>query len=343
MEPRVGRTLIAGLVLSAVLGADTLRLVTVNVWSGLDYKGSFKMGEYEDRSTRTRRIEIITRQLKELDADVIAINEANKLPGYARRLARELGYDYVYHVGVGGLRAGCIGLPTNLREGDAILAKRARQLKSAGRLKLSGGCVGNFFTLHFSDATQIIGARIVIGSKNVYVFSTHWHASPFMTEHYLSHLDEQLAAGKIDQETYDRRRAEATEGAKWRHDEARRTVAFIDKVAGHDIAVVMGDLNALADAEEIALLKEAGFVDAYEKTGSPPGYTYDDSVNTNITLQQKVEPERKHQWPGRKRIDYIFVRGSDLDITDARVVINQEIDGLFASDHFGVLTEILIR
>ena len=162
----------------AILGAgvvdgEELRVVTINVWAGLDYKGSLKMGEYQDRETRDRRTQILIEQLRELDPDVIALNEANKLPRYARMLARELGYDQTCHVGLGGVRAGPLGLPLNLREGDVILARKLLQLEGGGRKQLSGGPVGNFFTFHFADATQVIGARIQVVGRKVYVFNTH--------------------------------------------------------------------------------------------------------------------------------------------------------------------------
>ena len=37
---------------TTLASAENLRVLTINVWSGLDYKGSLKMGEYQDRQTR---------------------------------------------------------------------------------------------------------------------------------------------------------------------------------------------------------------------------------------------------------------------------------------------------
>ena len=53
---------------------------------------------------------------------------------------------------------------------------------------------------------------------------------------------------------------------------------------------------------------------------------------------------RDHDWPFR-RIDYIFVRcaehgGPSLEITDSRVAFDQPVDGVWASDHFGVLADL---
>ena len=196
--------------------SQDLRVVTINVWAGLDYKGSLKMGEYQDPEVRALRTQILVEQLRRIDADVIAVNEANKLPRYARQLAGDLNCDQVYHVGLGGLRAGPVGLPLNLREGDVILARGSLQLKGVGRKQLSGGPVGNFFTCHFADATQVIGGRIVVADREVYVFNTHWHASPFPTEDYFEKL--------ADRRDYD---AWAADGASTLQERAAQKVREI--------------------------------------------------------------------------------------------------------------------
>lgn len=328
------------LLLPEHLVAERVRVITINVWAGLDYKGSLKMGEYEDAQTRNLRTRILVQQLSELDPDLVAINEANKLPGYARDLSRELGYDYVYHVGLGGLRAGPIGLPVNLREGDVILAKKSRALRHVGRKQLSGGPVGNIFTFHFADATQVIAGRIRVGARDVYVFNTHWHASPFPTLEYLESLKERRDSGLIDEDKYEELVSEAVGGKEWRLAEARKTVAFVDKVAGQNPVILMGDFNALSSSEEFGILREAGFIDAFAKLSDSPGYTWDGTENSNIRLQKGVYPEDFWLEPTRKRIDFIFIRGNDLRVVRCQVVFDRPVEGVYASDHFGVMADI---
>ena len=112
---------------------DYLRILDINVWSGLNYKGILKMGEYETAATREKRYQALCSQIKKLDPDIIGINEANKLPKYAERLAKDIGYAAFYHIGVGGVRLGAIGLPWNLREGDVILTKKYFNPQYLGR------------------------------------------------------------------------------------------------------------------------------------------------------------------------------------------------------------------
>lgn len=337
--------LILSLLVSAVtvVCAENLRVVTINVWAGLDYKGSLKMGEYQDEDTRALRTRNLLEQLKELDPEVIAVNEANKLPRYARSLSRELDYDQIYHVGLGGLRIGPIGLPVNLREGDVVLAKKSLQLRRSGRKQLSGGPVGNFFTFHFADATQIIGGRILVAGREVYVFNTHWHASPFPTEEYFRQLAERRDSGRIDEQRYEELVEESVEGQKWRLDEARKTVAFIDKVAASNPVILMGDFNAVVGSEEIGVLKASGFRDAFAEAGDPPGFTWDGRENSNIQLQKQVFPEDFWLEPTRRRIDYVFFRGPGLEVLASEVVLDRPLQGIHPSDHFGVMAEFEVQ
>jgi endonuclease/exonuclease/phosphatase family metal-dependent hydrolase len=106
--------------------------------------------------------------------------------------------------------------------------------------------------------------------------------------------------------------------------------------------VMVGDFNARPDATEIRFIgglsalggMSTYFADCYEICGDCPGYTFDARVNPFAAPTQ--EPPR--------RIDYVFVRGPDKwrrgSPVAARVVLNEVVDGVAPSDHFGVLAEI---
>lgn len=324
------------------LFAQQLKVVTINVWSGLDYIGSFKMGEYESRETREQRYQILINQLKELDPDIIAINEANKLPRYARRIARDMDCDFIQHPGVAGIHLGPIGMPVNLREGDVILAKKYLHLKSPKHEQLSGGYVGRFFTFHFQDATQVIGGKINVGGQDIYIFNTHSHSSKFANRETLETITEQYLSGEISDDDYLSTVTDAINGKKWRMAEMRKLVEFINKTAGQNPVILAGDFNDLADSEPIAILLQNGFTDTYAAVNSDPGYTWDEFLNRNILThyQDKIPDEKTAR---RDRIDYIFSRGVELNINESKVVMNKIENGLHPSDHFGVMTTFKIN
>ena len=64
-------------------GPVTLRILTINVWSGVDYRGTLRFGEYESRARRELRFRSLVQQIEELSPDVIFVQEANTVARYA--------------------------------------------------------------------------------------------------------------------------------------------------------------------------------------------------------------------------------------------------------------------
>jgi endonuclease/exonuclease/phosphatase family metal-dependent hydrolase len=106
--------------------------------------------------------------------------------------------------------------------------------------------------------------------------------------------------------------------------------------------ILMGDFNAEPDSDEIRYLRgyharfgrSVYFADAFAVAGDgSPGYTY--ARNNHYALRAR-EPNR--------RLDYIFSRGPDRllrgEPLEARVVLDQSTEGVFATDHYGVMAEI---
>ncbi len=347
--------------LSANTNDVILRFLTINVWSGLNYRGYLKMGEYETAQRRELRYRSLLAQIRELQPDVVGLQEANKLPAYARRLAQDTGFCPFYHVGVGGIRLGPVGIPWNLREGDVLLARDELSPRSAGRRQLSGGLVTNWATFHFSDATQILGIKIGTRAGEIFVFVTHWHSSVSDAPRNLRYADSLRSAGLISREEYRQVLQEIEEGVRWRMQEAWKTVEFIRKTAGAAPYVLMGDFNAEPDSREIHFLLQSGMVDAFTRLHPDlPGATWDPENNQNVRLQWQrdwqgktsLRPyERMQKFAARvpRRIDYVFVGPAELldagviEIRDCHVAMQKVVDGYQASDHFGVFAEIAFR
>jgi len=106
--------------------------------------------------------------------------------------------------------------------------------------------------------------------------------------------------------------------------------------------ILMGDFNAEPDSDEIRFLRgrtslggtSVYFSDAFAIAGNgTSGATF---CRANPFAAPAREPDR--------RIDYIFVRGPDEqgrgEPLDARLCFDKPHDGVFASDHFGVVATI---
>ncbi|MFQ5824949.1 MAG: endonuclease/exonuclease/phosphatase family protein [bacterium] len=338
---------------------ESLGILDINVWSGLDYEGILTMGEYETDEVREKRYQALIIQIKSLRPDIIGVHEANKLPDYAKRLARDLQYDVFYHVGIGGVRLGPVGLPWNLREGDAILTKKDLNAEFVGRQQLSGGHVGNFFTFHFSDATQILAVRVFNQGKPLYIFATHWHASLPDTPELLQKAREWQEIGDVSDDEYKNVLTKIKEGVNWRMLESEKTTRFIKKTAGNQPFILMGDFNATADSREIRNLLQFSMVDVFQISNpNLSGFTWNPESNLNYKIHYlKTQRDQKgtldlysklkqfHR-ASPKRIDYIFLGPDSLltsqkiSIKSSRVVLDEIINDLHASDHYGIYAEI---
>jgi endonuclease/exonuclease/phosphatase family metal-dependent hydrolase len=145
--------------------------------------------------------------------------------------------------------------------------------------------------------------------------------------------------------------------AIWRLDaesvRERQAVALTDLEARHRTAlpsIVAGDFNAAPDATSIRYLtgrqsiggRSVHYHDAWEVAGEGSGYTWTvDNPRAAAEIEQIVrQPEH------RRRIDYVFVGSwhahpnAHCRIDAANLAFDQPSDGLWPSDHFGVLVDV---
>jgi endonuclease/exonuclease/phosphatase family metal-dependent hydrolase len=108
--------------------------------------------------------------------------------------------------------------------------------------------------------------------------------------------------------------------------------------------VLAGDLNATPDAASIRFWTGRQSLDGmsvhYQDAWSAlhpddPGHTF--------TPDNGIRSARWRPQPGR-RIDYVMVRcgdhGSTLDIASCELAFDRSVDGIWASDHFGVVADL---
>ena len=339
------------------LSAQELTFVTINVWSGLDYKGIVKMGEYESRQVRQARYRFLMEELKDLNPDVIAVNEANPLPGYIRRLARDLDYDYLYNVGMSGIKVGSLGIPVNFKMGDAILARKSLNLRKVGAKRLSPGAgyIGNLCSFHFAESNQAIAGRIIVSGKPVFIVNTHLHAGLPDDERWQWELEMMREASSMTEEEYEALVERWRGSIDRRQNETQGLLAWLrTKLPEEAPVVLMGDFNARPSSEEITWVRADEFVDTWEQVRGPdaPGFTWEAESNLNIQTYYKVpdpydgsvsvwEELKALNRQVSRRIDYVFVKNIPAeDILNSELVFNRAPKGQHPSDHFGVLTKI---
>ncbi|MEV0582150.1 endonuclease/exonuclease/phosphatase family protein [Nonomuraea sp. NPDC050310] len=134
---------------------------------------------------------------------------------------------------------------------------------------------------------------------------------------------------------------------EWRRErQAVATARLVERVAGDAPVVLAGDFDAVPDSAALRFWRGLQSLDgmsvAYRDTwewirGAAPGHTFT-PVNPLVV---------RGNWPlerGR-RIDYVFVRctgnGPSLRIKACRRVFTEPVGGIWASDHFGVVADLL--
>jgi endonuclease/exonuclease/phosphatase family metal-dependent hydrolase len=145
--------------------------------------------------------------------------------------------------------------------------------------------------------------------------------------------------------------------AAWRLDaesvREQQAVALTDLDARHRRTlptVIAGDFNAAPDAASVRYLRglqslggrSVHYHDAWEIAGVGPGYTWTvDNPNTRDVVDAVVRQPQHH-----RRIDYVFIgswhqhRNASCQVRSAALAFDQPIDGVWASDHYGVIVDV---
>lgn len=338
----------------------SLRVLTINVWSGLDYEGILRMGEYESKERREKRFQLLVKEIKAVEPDVIFLQEANPVGRYSSRLARALKFDSIYQVALGGIKIGPLGIPVNLKEGNAILARPELRLKLQDVWKLSGsfGLFGGIFTCHFDEAVFALAGRILVDSTPVFVVNTHLVASPPPEADAADKLKKMTQSGEVTEKEYQRALKRSKEVHDRRKKEVRTLLRKMNQLPKGSPVILGGDFNARVQSQEIGwLLKEKPeglhFIDTGNRPEDDSVYTWDPVANKNIHLSRQAGREKDEKSKGYdvlsrlheripKRIDYIFLSShfAPEDVDDYRIVFTSAESGVHVSDHYGVLSEV---
>lgn len=342
-------------VVCAAAGAQPvpLKLVTINVWSGLDYRGSLKYAEYETPGRREERYRALLDQLRSLDSDLLLLQEANPVGRYASRLAEDLGYDEIHQVVNAGVHIACAGIPANLKEGIAILARKPLHLKPFEARKLSGsaGLHGDFLSFHFNEASFALAGKIRVDGIPMLVVNTHISAAPERDSLAAARFDELRRSGVVPDQEYESTLRDWEAGIERRAGEIRALAGMLDDFPKEFPVIVGGDFNCSTGSAELNPLRNAGFIETASGIGAKRGGespTWDPARNENIVFSTRdtdASGSRRTEMDllsalcdaSARRIDHIYLgRPFDAaDILQAGVAVDSAAGGLHASDHFG--------
>lgn len=322
-----------------------LRVLDFNVWSGLTYLGFLKMGRYDSEALAEKREAAMIAQIRELEADIVCLHELNPVYIRAKRLSELLGMNYYAHLHLAGIRIGPAGLPWNLEEGDAIFVRKGLEFKVIGRRQLSGGWIGRRCSWNFSDATQVLGVSVALGGNTVPIFTTHWHAGVTPGPDIHAAAERMSREEAIEPEKLKFALSLMEENRLIRMKEAAATAAFVQEHAP-GFAILSGDFNSTPGTPEIEQMRLAGFVDTLEEVHpGASGYTwhYDENpLHQEFYTQYDPDLYLRLNYVRLRvphRLDYVFYRPGAGRLLSSEIVMRKLVNGVMASDHFGVLAD----
>lgn len=356
MKKRALHILIILLLASDCTLGQTLKVATINIWTGLDYVGSRRIGEYEPPAVREQRTRMLVNELKNIQPDVVAMQEVNPVSSLGPAIADELGYDCIYERANAGVKIGRIGFPTNLNEGLVILARKSLRLEFVDVWDLSGGfgLFGNAASLHWSERRLALVGKIRIGTAEMFIANVHI-SSVVPDDSSTRYVAQQIASSRTQDE---HRVRDIVQQCFSDADNRMRSVELmllqLNGPYAEKPCIVLGDFNAASSQPEIRRLKTEGeFLDAAESAGIESAVSWDPERNTNIRYSvQQVDangdsldpPGLLSAWyDGQPRtIDHILLNRcwQPTDVEGAHIVLDKPENGLFVSDHFGVLATL---
>jgi endonuclease/exonuclease/phosphatase family metal-dependent hydrolase len=349
-------TVVAIVMVAASASAGEIKIIDYNVWHGIDGKGTVRMGEYEPAAVREKRFNLLVAGLKEMNPDIVGIQEANRVRSYSKRLARAIDREAVWKVGNSGIKLFGLGLPVNFSEGLAILAKKEYKNELLGSKRLSGGGIQReYFSSHLAEVRYAIAARVYIENKPLIVFNVHTHFGLIPDETTRGKIDGMIARGELPYESKAALLKEIDEGHRWTESDILALLAFVkETVRKHNHPyIIMGDFNTTLKSEALRkLVAGLGLVDPWAvRNPGKAGYTWDPTVNPNTKHDgspymadgktpksgiDALEAEFDRTTP--RRIDFILLSKHfrPESIKSARLIFNEPVDGVFVSDHIGV-------
>src|SRR5205814_982344 len=118
--------------------------------------------------------------------------------------------------------------------------------------------------------------------------------------------------------------------AEARFANAREAFRFLDERAGQDPAILMGDLNAEPEERSIQFLVGKQAVDGQEG----------DLLDCWVTANPSGSGYTYASFGPVRRIDYVLARNLPSGPISASLVGEISVDGVFASDHLGVVADL---
>jgi endonuclease/exonuclease/phosphatase family metal-dependent hydrolase len=329
-----------------------LRILTLNVWHGRQWRSQWRLQRLEPLGQRRRRRNALVAGLAELRPDLLCLQECLPAERWPRALARDLGYELVVQIANGGVRVGPLAIPAGLDggEGIAILARPGLGLRQLGAKKLSGwGWPGARWSFQTARLSWALAAEVTVAGRRLTVVTTHLRYTFQDTAELGSLWTEVRSRVGRNGPLPARILAAAEREIGARDQEVRALAGWCRELSRGSDLVCAGDLNLDPDAPQVAALaRSADLV----RLGPSVGLTWDPAGNPHVAAsasENHRDGTPKELWSRLTALhdgcpqtpDHVLVSaGSNWPVARIERVFDSPYQGIFASDHYGLLAEL---
>jgi endonuclease/exonuclease/phosphatase family metal-dependent hydrolase len=348
------------ILLPSIFFAQTksLKIMTINVWSGLDYNGTFKMGEYESPDRREERFKILLAEIRKTSPDIIFLQEANPIDKYVKRLADSLSFDEIHQVCNAGIKFGPIGIPSNFKEGMVILADPKFKLNYFDTWKLGGsfGLFGDLISFHFNESNFALVGKINVDGSVFYLINIHLNANVPPDSSIRIKYENYCKQNSIGNKEFSAAVEKWDDDIQKKDNEFEELTEKIKDLPAEYPFIMGGDFNTASTNKRLkSFIKENKLTDTFINNTYSKTYTWYPVKNENINFSTKLSDAEGNKLKGYdvinafydsvpRRIDYILLdhHFNKREVEGYRIILNSTSNGINASDHFGVLSQINI-
>jgi endonuclease/exonuclease/phosphatase family metal-dependent hydrolase len=340
-----------------------LNILTFNVWHGLNGRGTLAFGEFETPVRRRLRQAALVRELADVRADMVCLQEVNPLLPRSRELGAALGASVFTQGDQAGIKVLGFGIPYNLNTGLCTLVRRDWLSSRAGGVKLSGGLgqITELGSFQLGEFRYALAVHVEISGHRFLLVNQHLHHGFEWSAELEDILEAARQGGEITSEELEAmRRAFVAAGAR-RELEVEGLLRFIEKhSAGCVASIVCGDLNSPPCGRAYHKMIRSGFTDlqllANGGQEPPPSWDPKTLVDNHTIVEggfaypfpdfgrQSVLHEIYRRYDRKpRRIDYVFWRSLTCEPqrVSARLLGAEPVgDGMHLSDHLGVLVSV---
>ena len=335
-----------------------LKIINYNLWFGLG-EGFFKREELEPPQYKQKRFQHQLNLLREVQPDILFIQEVNPVRTQTQEIADYLNMDYVFQRTNCGVSLLGLGIPVNLNMGISILVRPPLRIDKILGLKLSGP-IGSCHALMSFQYAEFRYALYALAHHPQYgsflLINTHFHHGPEWSPTIRTQIDEWTRNGTLTQD----QKTELTESIEKSNQRRIQELTNLMKQTSelqyyyqHLPVILAGDFNSTVDSpiyksiiENYRLTDSAGNYSQIPYTWNPPEnqtnhhYTAEMGVSVPVFENKEIENFFKAYDRRQRRIDYIFVN-NNVEILNHSLFADQpNAEGIIGSDHFGV--EVLL-